>query len=78
MRVTTEASVYDIDLVAMTLTRHAGADASDLRKDGETVPLIEVVSCEVGHRGVFLVDVRGDGIATARYTTLITSIEGDR
>ena len=43
---TASRSEYFLDLDAMTMWRLAGEEANKLRKDGEVVPLIEVITLQ--------------------------------
>lgn len=82
-----EMSRYVIDRDAQTMTRLAGqgdgmdpevpgqAWVSELRRDGEPVPLLSVDLCVEGRLAIFLIDVRGDGISTVCQTSLVRSIE---
>ena len=45
-----------------------------LRLDDEEMPLLGLCSCEVGKRALMTLDVRCDGIATTRQTTLVADI----
>lgn len=75
MKVITKSSVYVIedDMV----TRHPVAeDASDLRKDDEAHPLLEILQPPVvGRSMILLIDVRGDGVATVRTTTPVVEVQ---
>jgi len=71
-RVVTQTSAHYLDLGARTVTRIEGAgtpvaDArftvSALRRDGESVPLLELVRCEVGAEMELLIQVRDDVVA---------------
>lgn len=71
--VTTETgSRYTVDLDARTIRRNPGA--GELRADGESLPLHQVVTCEVGASAGFLVTVE-TGVITLRLTSHITRIE---
>jgi hypothetical protein len=74
---TESGTVYDLDLDAKTVTRYAGDTASQLRKDGQTVPLLETPTGApvVGLPFVMVIDVRGDGVETIRTTTRVTKVE---
>jgi hypothetical protein len=72
--VTTESgSQHVVDLDARTITRVT--QANGLRKDGDAVPLIELLHCIVGETGIWVLDIRADGVETVRRTTLVKSIE---
>ena len=84
--VSTETSGYVLDLSARTALRVPGVGAgsapnlrparvTELRRDGEAVPLAVLVSCEVGKPLSMHLDVRGDGVLTLRETTLVRSID---
>lgn len=78
--VTTETATYIVNFDEKTLQRTPAQDApegtavSQLRKDTESVPLLELLRCNVGEPLVALIDVRGDGVVTARQTTHIQQI----
>lgn len=73
---TESGSRYEFDLEANTVRRVPGDEASQLRKDDEVRPLIRIPHPPVvGKPFVFVLDVRGDGVDTARTTTPIVSIE---
>lgn len=84
--VSTETSSYVMDLSARTALRIPGAGAgsvpdlppaalSDLRRDGEALPIRMLLLCEVGKPMCIVVDLRGDDVTTLRRTTLVRSIE---
>lgn len=54
--------------------RYAHLSAAELRRDGEAIKLIKIVEMQVGRPGLMLLDVRLDGVLTARGTTCIVSI----
>lgn len=82
----TEMSAYLIDRDAATLQRLPGQGAGmdpdlpgeawveSLRKDGESIPLLDVDVCVVGERAILLIDVRGDGVPTSRHTSVVRAI----
>lgn len=78
--VTTETATYIVNLDEEQLQRTPaqeapeGTSVSQLRKDTEPVPLLKLVRCVVGEPMVALVDVRGDGVATARQTTYVQQV----
>jgi len=81
-RVVTQTSAHYLDLGARTVTRIEGAGAptnaagftvSALRLDRETVPLLELVRCEVGLPMELLIRVRDDYV-TGRRTTPVVAI----
>lgn len=68
--VTTEAgSRYTVDLDARTIRRNPVA--GELRADGQTVALRQVVTCQVGASAGFLVAVAAD-VITLRLTSHVT------
>ncbi|MGY3567787.1 hypothetical protein [Sinomonas sp. RB5] len=48
--------------------------SADLRRDGETLPLIGILIITPGVEGAFYLRVRTDGVATLRMTTPVQSI----
>jgi hypothetical protein len=81
-RVTTQTSAHLINLDRRTATRidgngvpsrAAGYTVSALRRDRESVELIELVRCEVGAEMELLLRVRDDCV-TGRRTTAVVSI----
>lgn len=75
-RITTASgSTYCFDEDAMTMSRQPGEDSNKLRLDEEAVPVVEVITMEVGVLGEWLLDIRKDGYHTYRRTTAIQSIE---
>jgi hypothetical protein len=75
-RITTySGSVYLFDEEAMTMSRQPSEDGSKLRLDDQPVPVVEVITMEVGVLGEWLLDIRKDGCHTYRRTTAIQSIE---
>lgn len=84
---TASGSIYLLDLAAgrSAMTRlpartyplgdYARIPVADLRRDGETVPLLSIGQLQLGQPGALLIDVRGDGVATVRNTTPVISIE---
>ncbi|TFC19910.1 hypothetical protein [Cryobacterium sp. MDB2-10] len=51
------------------------AGVHDLRRDGATVRLLEVLECTIGQRMHLILDLGIDGVtATSRRTTTVTSI----
>lgn len=74
----TSASTYLIDMDARHVTRCAGQvpewPAAVLRRDGDTIPLLQVLETVTSARPMRLVlDVRGDGVVTVRETTPVTA-----
>jgi len=79
-RVVTETSAHYLDLSARTVTRidgggtpmnDVGLRVSALRRDGETLPLLELVRCEIGCPMTLLVRVRDDRVTGRRTTTVV-------
>jgi hypothetical protein len=84
-QVTTETSVYLLDLDANLATRvpDAGAGPPDgmaalpiasLRRDHEQVPLIRLVCCTVSRPMCMMLDLRRDGVPTLRTTTTVRQL----
>jgi hypothetical protein len=84
-QVTTEASLYLIDLDAQSVTRIPDAGAgtlpgetpvamASLRRDHQPIPLLELIQCELGKPLRMLLDIRCDGIATLRVSTLVREL----
>jgi len=81
-RIVTQTSVHLIDLDRRTVTRVDGAGSptagarlrvSALRRDGESLDLLEIVCCEIGCPMQLLIRIRDD-CATLRRTTAVHSI----
>ncbi|WP_460991157.1 hypothetical protein [Sinomonas soli] len=82
---TASGTVYLLDLQSegSTLTRLPATEpptsplalTGELRKDGQAIPLLAVVSLEVGQEAQFWLDVRGDGVPTFRWTTEVVTID---
>lgn len=73
--VLTEHSAYFLDLDNRTVCRSPREpDANDLRKDGETVPLLEIITCEEGVMMELMIQLRDDEIPTYRRSTAVVSI----
>jgi hypothetical protein len=79
----TEASAYLLDLDARTATRVPGAGAvwpgdqapvAQLRRDHRSVPLLRFTGARVGQPMTLVLDIRGDGVETARHTTYVMLI----
>ena len=84
-QVTTETSTYLLDLDGQRIIRvpdtGAGSQGGEgqirvaaLRRDHESIPLLRLISCEIGAPMQMLLDVRGDGVATLRTTTIIREL----
>lgn len=80
---TTQTSAHLIDLGARTVTRIEGAGTptagpgytvSALRRDHESVPLLELVCCAVGYPMELLLQVRDDCVTTMRRTTSVVAV----
>jgi hypothetical protein len=80
--VTTETSVYllELDLKQVTRVPDAGAGPppgfspapiASLRRDHESAPLLELITCTVGEPMRMLIDIRRDGVSTLRTTTVV-------
>ncbi len=48
---------------------------ADLRRDGDTLPLVGIRNLTVGEDGIFYLRVRTDGVVTLRHTTTVISIK---
>ncbi|MDJ0354406.1 hypothetical protein [Pseudarthrobacter sp. PH31-O2] len=74
----------DLDSVPRTVVRLAedlpptdnykNLTPSELRKDGDEIPLLGIVELAVGMRGAMWLDIRNDGVSTFRDTTPVLSI----
>lgn len=85
--VTSSGSVYRLLLGddSKTLTRFTNPEpatkdyedepVSDLRRDGDPIPVLNFSHLGVGEHGNFWLQIRDDGIETFRCTTPITTIE---
>lgn len=85
-RVVTQTSAHRIDLDGRAVTRidgggtpmnDAGFRVSALRRDCESVPLIELVRCEIGCPMTLLIRVREDCVTVRRTTPVIAITPGD-
>lgn len=82
MLVRTETSVYKINLEQKTVVRNPQEDfvpsaevfRSKLRRDDEEIALISIQEIKIGRPMVMILDIRQDGIPTARQTTIVTEI----
>jgi hypothetical protein len=83
--VVTETACYTVDLDGQTIVRYPGAGTgpisadypvtvADLRRDEQSIPLIQLVRCRVGGSMLLMLNIRQDGILTARMTTVVRSI----
>ena len=84
-QVTTETSLYLVDLDAQLVTRvpDAGAGSppgsspvaiASLRRDYEPVTLIELIECQLDRPLSMLLDVRRDGVPTLRVSTQVREL----
>lgn len=84
-QVTTVTSVYLLDLDAKRVTRVPDAGAgpppglspapiASLRRDHESVPLLELITCAIDEPMRMLIDVRRDGVSTLRTTTVVRQL----
>ena len=72
--VTTDESEYTLD-IGHGLVRRRPVTGDHLRADGDWVPLLAVFDLEVGRPMVLLLDVRGDGRPTFRFSTRVVRIQ---
>lgn len=82
---TATGSQYELDLTARTIRRKVAAAAplvdsldggfSQLRRDGETLELLMLVSCAVGTSATLWLQVRDDHIPTLRTTSPVVRID---
>lgn len=72
---TASGSDYILDLDKMTMVRYPDSEANVLRKDAQHVPLLEVITLELGVMMELMIDVRGDGVETYRRTTAVETLE---
>ena len=72
---TASGSRYLLDLDAHTSQRVPSVASSDLRRDEQPVPLLRIITCEVGVLLELVIDVRGDGVVTYRRGTAVEEIE---
>jgi hypothetical protein len=84
-QVTTETSLYLVDLDAHLVTRVPDAGAgtppglspvaiASLRRDHEPVTLIELIECQLDRPLRMLLDVRRDGVPTLRVSTHVREL----
>lgn len=82
--VVTQTSTYLIDLAEKTLLRAPGVgrneditwEVSQLRRDSEDIPLLDVRSCRIGEPAQFWVSAVDDPeVRTWRITTPVVAIE---
>lgn len=51
-----------------------GTSIQSLRRDAEGIRLLSIEQLEVGLAAEFVLDLRGDGVATYRYTSEVTAL----
>ena len=84
-QVTTETSLYLVDLDAQSVTRVPDAGAgtppelspvaiASLRRDHEPVTLIELMECQLDRPLRMLLDLRRDGVPTLRVSTHVREL----
>lgn len=84
-QVTTETSLYLVDLDARLVTRVPDAGAgtppgsspvaiASLRRDHEPVSLIELIECRLDRPLRMLLDIRRDGVPTLRVSTHVRDL----
>ena len=75
---TESTTIYEVDLDNSTLTRQpavSSADPNPMRRDGDALRLLRIVSLTVGSPGIVLVDLALARVAfTTRITTNVVSI----
>ena len=76
-RIRTLTAIYSLDLDAGTLARvPVEEDATPLRRDEESVTLLELRECTLGQRMQLDIDLKVDGVPwTRRISTKVLSIE---
>lgn len=52
-----------------------GHEVQAMRRDGEAIPVLEILRLEVGKPALYTLDLRGDGVITLRTTSEVVSIE---
>ncbi|GAA4666677.1 hypothetical protein [Frondihabitans cladoniiphilus] len=76
---TLNGSAYVIDFGEMTVRRtpdpNDDDEAKNLRKDGEERPLLGIDQIAIGSDMIFILDIRGDGTPTTRWTSPVIRIE---
>lgn len=83
--ITATGSIYELCLGGhSTLRRFPGAkpvhpsvdgtSIQSLRRDAEAIRLLSIEQLEVGLPAEFVLDLRGDGVATYRYTSEVTAL----
>jgi len=73
---TLSGSIYTLDLDQRVFERDAASPDHDLRRDGDAVHLIAVISCEVGEPMRLVIDLNVPGVDyTTRTTTPVVLIQ---
>ena len=73
---THSGSIYTLDLDQRVFERDAASPDHDLRRDGDAVHLIAVISCEVGEPMRLVIDLNVPGVDyTTRTTTPVVLIQ---
>ena len=73
---TLSGSIYTLDLDERVFERDAASPDYDLRRDGDAVHLIAVISCELGEPMRLVIDLNAPGVDYAtRTTTPVVRIE---
>ncbi|TFC16541.1 hypothetical protein [Cryobacterium glucosi] len=76
---TESGSRYVLDLDRRVLRRAPGPvfqELRRLRRDGESIDLIEIVECRIGHRMVLRIDLNAPGVlVTTRISTAVVRID---
>lgn len=75
MIIRTVFSTYLLDPQARTVTRLSTGEGHKLRRDGEPIHLYGWTEPAVGREMMLLVQVREDGMKTARRTSYVMSVE---
>ena len=69
-------SIYTLDLDQRVFERDAASPDHDLRRDGDAVHLMAVISCKVGEPMSLVIDLNVPGVDyTTRTTTPVVLIE---
>lgn len=72
---TESGSTYQVNTELMTLTRYAGLESAELRRDEAPTQLVAIDYVEVGEPARFLIYGLEPGVITTRTTTRVTLIE---
>jgi hypothetical protein len=83
MIIETVTAIYQLDEVNGVLRRYPRdnalgqnpPDIAHLRKDTQAIPYRMVRPPIVGHPMMFVLDIRNDGVATVRTTTMVIAID---